>query len=399
MPITKVPLNTPYLSLFVEADKGIVFHHIKRCLYQLPAISISFLLALDEGLNKQRAIADVSDKTHLPKEQLLTFYQEVSSLFNQEGNEHKITYLDGQYPELNNIIGKVFLSPNSKFNTYKVADTTFAIRSQSTRLFKEISLLLSPCARPLTEVDFEIVIVNTRNNDNELFNIYSNDLLVENNVNFNEIIPLIIDRLQILAFQKSEYNFCFHGAALQTPQGNLLLPGKSGAGKSTLSAILANKYNRLFSDEIIALDENFELTILTLPIAIKSGSWEMLTNKYPSLQTAPIWHRIDGRQLKYVWPSAFAHQQKNAKTPFLLVNPNFIDTKNMPSDIELKINKPQKLSVIDTIAMLTQSGYQLGFELNETKLQHLIDFIAKIKCYQISYQSSEQAQEQLALLW
>ena len=181
-----------------------------------------------------------------------------------------------------------------------------------------------------------------------------------------------------------------------------MLPGKSGAGKSPLSASLANEQNGLYSDKIIALNKHFQLCILTLPIALKSGSWDILAEQYPELADAPVWNRLDGRLLKYVWPPVFfakqSIQKNNNCTAFLLVNPNFSAARITAVPTSL-VSSSQTLSVIDTISMLTQSGYQLGMELSKEKLQQLVDFIDDSRCYQMSYSNSDQAKQQLKELW
>lgn len=372
-----------------------VFHHIKQSLYQLPPLSVALLIAIDEGLDKQHALAEVAQISQILSEQLAEPYKQIKSLFTPNRDEQ--SYLDGRYPELTGTLAGIKRTVVKNALTYQVENATFSFFTESTALLGEIKALLSPCWRSLREVDFEITVKQQQ----EIFRVYCNEILIEDQLNYRETIPLIIDRLQILAFQKSDYYFCFHGAALQTPQGNLLLPGRSGAGKSTLSASLANEQNGLYSDEIIALNKHFQLCILTLPMAIKSGSWDILAEQYPELADAPVWNRLDGRLLKYVWPPVFAKQsiQKNNNCrEFLLVNPTFSTTKKtaLPSSL---VPSSQKLSVIDTISMLTKSGYQLGMELSEEKLQQLIDFISDSKCYRISYSNSDQAKQQLRELW
>lgn len=456
MALVKIPLNTQYLSLYIEHDKGMVFHHIKQSLYQLPAVSIAFLLAIDEGLTEQRALNEVSTQSNLSEDQIISFYQTVKELFTTAKDE--LNYLDGRYPELNNVLDGDNHQPLPKATTYQVANSSFAISCQCSQLMSLIQDELSPCAKTLDNVDFQIEIdiqnhaqietqieaqsesqseTQVEPKGNNLFCIYSNDQLFAAKLKFDQVLPLIIDRLQILAFQKSDYYFCFHGAAIHTTKGTLLLPGKSGAGKSTLSAALANLKtnetpNQLYSDEIIAFDQHFNLITLTLPIAVKSGSWQVLEQHYPELNNVHVWHRQDGRLLKYVWPKHFAvppeplepsepsHQlasieQQNANK-FVLVNPNYQNAPQAPNNHKALINQnrlnkfaerasinpnaqAETLSVIDTIAMLTDGGYQLGVELTEEKLDLLISFITKIKCCKLSYDSTETALSLLESLW
>ena len=394
MAITKVALKTNHLSLYLENDKGMVFNHVNHCLFHLPAVSIALLLAIDEYSDEKQALEYVVQNSNIPLKKLQPLYHKIAQLFNRQ--QEQSTYLDGRYPEVFQSVGKHKLQSSNKITTYKIANVTFLISVESPVLQNEIEKLLHPCKHNLTEVDVVISIRNTKQGNSDSFELFSHDLLINEKLTFAEVMPELIDRLQIIAFQKSDYRFCFHGAALQTPDGNLLLPGKSGAGKSTLSAFLTYNNNGLFSDEMIVLDENFNVKVLTLPIAIKSGSWHILQPYFPELTQASIWHRLDGRQLKYVWPTTFADQ--SFKTNALLVNPNFIHLteSSLP---EGELPKAEALTVIDTIEMLTQGGYQLGFELNTTKLEQLIHFLTQTKCYTLSYTSNEQAQMKLKHLW
>lgn len=387
--ISKIPLNHSYLSLYVEDDKGMVFNHVQQCLYQLPAISLALFIAIDEGLNEQQATEALSQLNSLDKNEIVRIYHEIQILFSKEKGE--VTYLDGQYPELAKKAQTNLVENTEMSYVFQVANTLFSLDTNCDDLRREIIQLLAPCKTPNNNVDFVISIV--KNDDS--YTLEANGIIVETRLSYNETVPLFIDRLQILAFQNSDYKFCFHGAAIQTPKGQLLLPGLSGSGKSTLTAELIHyPQNSLYSDEIIALDNNFNLSVLNLPMAIKSGSWPILHEQYPTLEKATIWKRTDGRLLKYVWPRCFASTEIS-QNKFMIVNPNFIGGKSKT----IKLPNIEVLSTIDTMAMLTQSGYQLGFELEEEHLENFIHFLCKNKGFKLQYENSQQALEQLDILW
>jgi hypothetical protein len=395
MPITKFPLKTSHLSLYLEESKGIVYHKISHNLYHLPTLSIAILFSIDEGQNQQSIINSIAKEYQLSKQLLEPIYHQINTLFSSPKQQG--IYLAGRYPEFEASPKQVKLINHIQVAYFQVADTIFSIDTKDEDLFIAIQALLSPCRCSSIKVDFVISIAISDDN----YQIFSNGLLVETDLSFNHVMPLIIDRLQILSFQKSDYTFCFHGAALGTPRGTLLLPGKSGSGKSTLSAVLAGVDGGLFSDEIIAFNKNFELCLLSLPIAVKSGSWKSLDIQYPNLKHMPTWHRLDGRRLKYVWPNdkqANKTISKNDNAKFLLINPKFVTQPSNAQEAQPQaVAKP--LDVIDTIAMLTDSGYQLGFELTESGFEAFLNFIEKTPCYQLSYSSSQQALDKLDELW
>jgi hypothetical protein len=395
MPISKIPLKALHLSLYLEDDKGIVFNKINHSLYHLPTLSIAILFSIDDGDSQQTTLNYIAKEYRLSKQQLEPIYQEINQLFTQPKNQ--TTYLDGRYPEFEVSAKQVSLIDSTQVAYFQVADTSFSIDTKDEDLFEATLELLSPCRCFLDKVDFVLSIAKNAGN----YHLFSNGLLVETELSFKHVIPAIIDRLQILSFQKSDYTFCFHGAALNTPNGTLLLPGKSGSGKSTLSAVLASDHGGLFSDEIIVFNRNFELCLLALPIAVKSGCWKSLDTRYPNLEKNTTWQRLDGRRLKYVWPSTLHPSNtimKDDHSKFLLINPQFITQPNNLSETAQQ-SEAKQLNVIDTITMLTDSGYQLGFELTETMFEEFLDFIHSIPCYQLSFTSSQQALDKLDELW
>ena len=94
MSLTKVRLNTEYLSLYLEADQGMVFHHIKQSLYQLPPLPVALLLAIDEGLDKPHALAEVAQISQIPPEQLAEPYKKIKSLFSPNQEEQSSRMVD-----------------------------------------------------------------------------------------------------------------------------------------------------------------------------------------------------------------------------------------------------------------------------------------------------------------
>ena len=313
--LTKAVLKTKHLSLYLENNKGLLFNHSNSCLYSLPTLSVFILLLVDEGLSQDEVLETLKKKSDLRHTELLNFYLSISNMLTIQSA--RLKYADGQYPELT-AINTWYAKGHAKNppHTFQVAEASFLILGEP-KLIQDIISLLSPIQKVLDHIDFEILIKQ----DAQSYYIYSNGLLVEQCNTYLEVMPLIIDRLQVLAFQKSDYKFCFHGAALATPTGNLLLPGESGAGKSTLSALLLDNTHQLYSDEFIALNDRFEITTIPLPIAVKSGSWQVVSEKYPQLSEAKTWHRLDGRQLKYLWPSTFAEYVPIPQSNTLLIHP------------------------------------------------------------------------------
>ncbi|MEW6996632.1 hypothetical protein AADZ86_02840 [Colwelliaceae bacterium BS250] len=466
MQIEKVNLNIQHLSIWLTATQGLVFHQGHKSLYMLEPLSLALLFALDEGINEQQTIAELQQHSPLTSEQIAPSLKQVKALM--VNNQIERTYADGLYPELQ---GHLPQHAKADDFTIKVANSTFAITCQDKQLLKHITDLLAPIAlqneqneqneqgqeNPVNqtiEVDFLLEIEH----QNNIYTLYSNDQAVEENLSQNQVMPVLIDRLQILGYQQSDYTFGFHGAALtkaiskskdpdlrQDDEGDssrhsvldtespseaqkqeitLLLPGVSGAGKSTLTAELSKLNYQVYSDEIIAINNDLSLNVLALPMAIKSGSWQHIAKLYPEIETQPEWHRIDGRILKYIWPEQIAKPKSNEKNnnngaenndcrgEFIHLKADTATTDEISHNLQPGVNhltpnnktllispkyqantKPQTtpLSIIDTIALVTDGGYQLGAELTEHRVGQLIEFCKSISAYQITYANSEQS--------
>ncbi|XPF93448.1 hypothetical protein ACM9HF_15675 [Colwellia sp. RE-S-Sl-9] len=390
MNIQKIHLNTSFLSMYIENEQGLIFDHLKKSLYSISPVIVAFIFAIDENLSESEAIDDVSQYFNFSPTDLIFYYQEAKLFFSS--SKFPLNYIDSRYPELTKLSGYSKFDDQKNAKSYTVGDSSFSITCENLSLFKIINSLLQPIEKKLDKVHFQIFIKKSVSDD-KYFDVFCNELIIEERLLFQEVLPLIIDRMQILTFQQSDYCFCFHGAAIQTYEGVLLLPGVSGAGKSTLSAVLASKSNKIYSDELIVLDKHFNVNALKLPIAIKSGSWDVLSKYYPQLSEQPEFLRLDGRRLKYVWPNSFATNIKqNLKQKYLIFNPKF----NSKSQASVS---PEKLSIIDTITMLVEAGYQVGIELNEEKLESLLTFMERAYRYRHTYNTSAQAELEIKRLW
>lgn len=381
--LSQVPLNASHLSLYIEGEQAVVFNHACQTLFKLTPVSISLLLALDEEYDERLAIAKVVELSELDTAQVAEFLPDVTSLFSLKGSD--ISFHDGLYPELKLDCQK------SKYSAekYVVGHTYFGIDTCHKKLARDIAHLLKPCRVDTPSIHIKMVIVE----HNNWFDIVSNGHLVQSGLAYEQVMPELIDRIQILAFQRSQTHLCFHGAALRMAHGDLLMPGESGAGKSTLTAYLSSNGAQLYSDEMIALDNQFKAMVINLPIAIKSGSWSILKEEYSELNRLSAWRRLDGRQLKYVWPSSFVPTNQGDMKA-MLICPQYQE-----KTVAKHVVETTPLSVIDTLTWLVQSGYQVTRQLDQMHLAGFINYLNNLERYVIRYHCNEQASHIIERLW
>ncbi len=382
--LINVPLNSSNLSLYVEDDKAIVFNFAQQTIFTLAPISVSLLLALDESFDTSLAVSTVAECSGLSPAQVRQHLSDVTPLFSLHPDKRK--FQDGLYPELKEAYS---LQEHQAVN-YLVGDTCFDIQTAHNQLADEISLILEPCKINGSKVDFNIAIIEQDSG----FDIVSNNHSVQSGLLYEQVMPELIDRLQILAFQGSDTLFCFHGAALHMAQGNLLMPGASGAGKSTLTAYLARLGAKLYSDEMIALNEHYQPMAINLPIAIKAGSWTILETAYPEIHSQSVWLRLDGRQLKYIWPTSFV-ESSTSQSKAMLVCPQYQDD----AELNQSLLEAKPLSVIDTLTWMVESGYQITRQLEQQHLAEFIAYLNQLKRYIVRYSANEQAEQIITRLW
>ncbi|MDN3652636.1 hypothetical protein QWY77_07655 [Thalassotalea ponticola] len=436
MAFTQVPLNHHHLlSLWVNelTSEALLFEQHSKTLNAISPLQVSMLLAIDDGLSKD-AISQLLSEQGVSETQISNAYQQVVAWFNAEeptaeqAEAGSLSYQNGQYPELH---AKAISQPLAI--TQRIADifyvtvsnTVFSISVQTQTqtkdqiqqqalqwLFTQAKTILQPIclndadtANPRKQQSLAPQSSQQKSNKNrekvalqlcfhqQNFALRANGIVVEQVNNIQQLLPLLIDRLQILAYQIQHYQLVFHGAALKHREQpiTLMLPGKSGVGKSTLATHLTQADFALYSDEIIAFDPNNTLFTIGLPIAIKAGSWQAVQQYYPALPQQPVWQRLDGRQIKYVWPREFVkgNQLANKASKTIILCPNYQQHAE-PSMV--------KLTTSEALTVMTQGGYQLGHELSNQSANDIIEYFDSLTAFQLTYSTTEQAMAMVSRL-
>lgn len=203
-------------------------------------------------------------------------------------------------------------------------------------------------------------------------------------------LPVLMDLIQILSYQRGDYLLAVHAAVLAKAGRTLILPGLSGAGKSTLCTHLATQGFTVYSDELAVLcapDASAQPLPLPLPLAVKSGSWELLHPHWPELVDAPVWERPDGRRLKYLALPEHARPTAQAEpgtARHYVVFPHY--------DPDCVQPQWQPLTELELLSGLTQAGYQLPRAPDAASVERLLAFACNTPAYRLRYASLEAAQ-------
>lgn len=256
-----------------------------------------------------------------------------------------------------------------------------AIASDDEGLNNALTTLLSPIISDRQHVDFCIQLLT----ENQSTTLYVNGIRIEIFESISTIVPAIISRIQVLTYQSQSYLFSFHGGAVSYNDCCIILPGISGAGKSTLTAKLCANHAQLYSDEMVVIGPDSKIKTIPLPIAVKSGSWDVLINEYPELATAQVFDREDGKKIKYIWPKAYA---SNAvfEDKVVVINPEFNDINKDSQRFE-----EEPISMISALQTMTKSGHQVGTELDIQAVSTLLNLLKSSSCFRVRFGEAETA--------
>jgi hypothetical protein len=101
---------------------------------------------------------------------------------------------------------------------------------------------------------------------------------------------------------KIDWLAMMHGGGIARGNAGFAIPGACGSGKTTLIAyLLANKGYTYISDDLIALAApDGRIVPWPLPLGPKEGSWDLLSEWYPDLPSAPKYRTQlgDARQIQ-----------------------------------------------------------------------------------------------------
>lgn len=272
---------------------------------------------------------------------------------------------------------------------YRLFDLSFIVRTADDTIAEQVRRFLWPMAaapspdRPLT-IDIvsesggaEILV------DGETF---------ERSPNREGLLPLIKTCLIELALARSRGVGAVHAAAVACPGGAVLLPARSGVGKSTLAASLMAAGFRLLGDDTIALTEDFEARPAPFAICLKEGAWTLLAARFPRLAAAPTHSRLDGKQVRYLFPEG-AHQvaAPGEHHPIRwMVFPR--------RDPQGRASTLTPLRKAEALARLMEGFSPLEDGLTERQVAGLVRWIGTVACFELTVTTTDGAVARIASL-
>ena len=188
---------------------------------------------------------------------------------------------------------------------------------------RELGLYLQSLLSPLRVDSPEVHVYSLVSQSDGAVNMFFNDAWIDRLPDPSTAVDRLLQDLNQKVVEESPELLLFHAGGLQSGDVGILLPAPSGSGKSTLVAALVRDGLGYLSDELMAVTSSgAQLLPYQKPLALKSGSFELLCELKPVL--APAWAEFAGEQWHVPATQVGTGSVGQACTAGLVILPHYI---------------------------------------------------------------------------
>jgi Coenzyme PQQ synthesis protein D (PqqD) len=200
----------------------------------------------------------------------------------------------------------------------------------------------------------------------------------------NGITPMIHANALMTAYDQAECVIGVHSAAVEINGRCILMPALEGSGKSTLTAALVSAGCRYLADDLVPLTAA-PVRMRPVPVAIglKEGAWSVLAADLPAIATLSSHRRVDEKLVRYFVP----HNKKS----YLEFEPRPVHALVFPKYAKDTAIIFRQISRAEALFRITEAGYDAHSGLTLDVMVQLIDWIATIPCFELSFSHLEEA--------
>jgi hypothetical protein len=157
-----------------------------------------------------------------------------------------------------------------------------------------------------------------------------------------------------------EWLAMLHGGAVSRNGLGLVFPAVSGSGKTTLIAYLMAResFSYLADDLIVLSGPAGHVMPWPVPLSIKEGSWRLLSQTHPSLQTAPLYNTARGAARLLIAP---ASSWQAAPAP--------VQAMIFPQYVASAAVKLTRITAFEAIQRLLNDRIWLGHPMTEQRIR------------------------------
>ena len=364
--IYKVPLHSENISAYILNEDLLIYSKSTQNVYGLEKGEASLFLRIDELL-KTKTFEELSNI--LPGVEYRTLKEMVDLCESKEESEN-LKY------ETDISIGH-YLKDNKARTWYQTDSISFGIHYPNKTFQNQFHAIFKNLYTPKPKTDKKVSIDFKQNGD--LWSFHWNDQPLEKFVPESKLLTYVQKKIIVMTYQAKEYLIALHAAAVEYEGSVVVLPATSESGKTTLTAQLLKNGFKLFSDDVIPIDDFGFVSPLPFCMNIKEGSWDILSQHYPELLTQNTYKRYDGQNVKLLPP-------KDLHTTSSKVN--FIIFPRFHPGVETSF---ETLTVKEALLNIKNAGYQIQNEMNEKKFEHILTSLIALPSYKLEYSNTEEA--------
>ncbi len=263
---------------------------------------------------------------------------------------------------------------------YRLANLCFQIRFATPAIAQAVHPLFAHLAVDSTipaNTGFDIIT------HSEGYLLLRNAALVARCKHLRELGPIVHGEVLATTCKSTDSLAVIHAAAITNGTHTILFPGDSGSGKSTLAAALITAGYGYLSDEIALLSHRpYRVLPVPLSISLKEGAWSALSSLHPMIEKLPIYHRQDGKKVRYLPPPSIPTQTATDYPVTRIIFPRYM--ANTAPQV-------RTISRAEALCRITEGGYTVNGYLSAATVSDLVTWISGIECYEMYYSSSSQA--------
>jgi len=268
----------------------------------------------------------------------------------------------------------------SEDRSYQLVDFRFRLRTPAGSIECEAARLFSHLH--LSDTNSSGVVVEVVEDGNEWLLLYDNEV-VDRCSSASAVIPMLHANILLTAYRTCSCMAALHAAPVIRNDTCVLMPGASGSGKTTLTAAaLAYGFQYCSDDLILLTHEPVRIRPVSTCLGLKSGSWNVLSGLIPGIHDLRTHVRPDGKKIRYLMPGDGIAQNRYSYTKTCIVFPVWTPGS---------VTKAQKIGTAEALARLTASGYDLPNRINNEVVASLIRYISEMQCFELGYDSLEDA--------
>ena len=171
-----------------------------------------------------------------------------------------------------------------------------------------------------------------------------------------------------------------HAGAVALGDKVACFAGVSGSGKTTLIARLVSKGFTYLADDLAAVSACGRVLPWPMPMSVKLGSWDTLSESYPTLETAPIFE-VKGTLARSLKPATDAWR----------LGPTKIQVIIFPRYLRGGATQLSRLTQLDALRCLIKAGFLIESPISTERAETVLQWLGTVPVYSLSYGDVDEA--------